>query len=463
MIWNRCWRIVIPVMLFIGYQTAFAVEVAIQDKFAAVADIHFDPFSGCIKKHKPCKLLTKLKETPYQQWESIFEKYGAKHISGYYHDANYPLLKSTLSELKQITQEQQPKFALLLGDFLAHHFREDYASYSTNNSNASYQIFVKKTLQFLTYEFQKVFPKIDVYPVVGNNDTYSGDYVTVPHGEFLSDIADVWSGLIKDEDNREDFLETFPAAGYYEVTLPDHEQNKIVVLNTVLFTDRIHRNQVKHAAMMQLQWLHKKLLDAQKHHQHVLLAFHVPIGIDVFATIKNKFDIKEFWQITYTKRFEAELKQFSQTITAIFPAHIHMDTFQLIVLKQLANIPVNFTPSISPIFGNNPAFKIYSYDPQTFHLRSFEMYFYPLDAGLPTWKREYSFNSPHRPNCQQCNPETGMRQLAINNALTPYFKKYYSVENQLQELITENDGVPYYSCDINLINKIDYQTCIGQA
>jgi hypothetical protein len=201
-----------------------------------------------------------------------------------------------------------------------------------------------------------------------------------------------WSILIKDRNNKASFQDVFPAAGYYEITVPGNKQQKIILLNTVLFTDRVHIIQQKQAAFRQLAWLHSRLLFAEKHHQHVILAFHIPIGIDIFATIKSKLDIKEFWQENYTEKFEADLERFSSVITGILPAHIHVNAFQLIMLKRLMNIPVNFTPSISPIFGNNPGFKIFSYEEDTLGIKNRETYFYPLDGSPPAWERQYSLN-----------------------------------------------------------------------
>ena len=455
------WKRVL-VLALIAVQSVYAAPTVTQEKeskFIAIADIHFDPFSGCVKKQKHCVLVKKLQDAPYTHWDKVFEQYGDKRISGYYHDANYVLLKSSLQELKKVYQRDKPKFGFMLGDFLAHNFREQFIEYTGNRNREAYQTFVKKTLQFITYEIEETFPDIDVYPVVGNNDSYTGDYTVKVNGEFLQDAMNTWSSLFRDKENLADFRDTFADSGYYVVTLPDNDDHEIIVLNTVLFTDRIHNAATREAALKQLEWLHQTLLEAQQLHMKVILAFHIPIGIDVFATIKNKFDIKEFWQPIYTKKFEAELKQFSDVITAILPAHIHMETVQLIVLKQLANIPVNFTPSISPIFGNNPGFKVYTYDPDTLHIKSFVTYTYPLSATAPAWKLALGTNNVTQPDCLSCRLDRDLRKINENRSLALYFKENYAIGADTNVVLKKDNLVSDIWCAT--LNHMSDKVCLA--
>ena len=212
------WIVILSFILI--YQAAYALETKENqtiDNFITIADIHFNPYAGCEKMPVPCPILNKLREASYQNWESILEKNSDKSISGYYHDTNYALLKSTLFELGQINQKEHPYFVLVLGDWLAHSYRKQYIKYSGDKSAMRYQEFVKKTLKFLTQEMKQTFPDIDVYPVVGNNDSYTGNYNVVPRGAFLRDTAETWVTLIKDKTNQKNFLRDFSVGGYYVV------------------------------------------------------------------------------------------------------------------------------------------------------------------------------------------------------------------------------------------------------
>lgn len=361
-------------------------------KFITIADIHFDPMASCEKAAKPCAILTKLRKSPTSEWASIFVKYDDKQLAGYQHDTNYALLKSSLDELKVVSQKEHPNFILLLGDFIGHNFRDEYRLYSGDKTAAGYRDFVRKILQFMTDAIRQAAPGVEMYPVIGNNDSYTGDYEVVPHGRFLEDAANTWLPLITDKENRKQFHAAFSQGGYYDVGVPHHPNQRIIVLNTVLFSTNSQAVAAQAAAHAELAWLHGRLAAATKQHQKVLLAFHIPTGIDVYGTIKNVFSsILEFWQPAYNMAFQNELNQFPETVTGILPAHIHVDGFQWLMFNGVKEIPVSLTPSISPIFGNNPAFKVYTYDANTLRLIHFDTYSYPLNNSGPSasWQKEH--------------------------------------------------------------------------
>lgn len=355
------------------------------DQFISFSDIHFDPFAGCKPALTSCELLNKLRIVNYQQWDDILEQYSPKTIAGTSQDTNYALLKVTLRELQQINNANQLKFGIIPGDFLAHDFRLKYVLYSKDWSSTDFHNFEKKTLQFLGYKIQRILPNIDLYPAVGNNDSYTGDYNVVPNGTFLHDTATTWSAFIPNYANRMSFLQNFPEAGYYSVTLPNNKFQRLIVLNTVLFSVKAKGSNISTAADQELVWLQQQLVSAANLKQHVILVSHIPIGIDMYATWQSHFsNMVEFWQQHYSQLFQSEIKDFSNQITAIFSAHIHIDSFRFVSLRKIANVPIFFTPSISPIFGNAPAFKVFSYDPVTFRVTSFVTYSLDPDGK---WKK----------------------------------------------------------------------------
>ena len=427
------------------------------EKFISFSDIHFDPFLVCETSPRTCPQLKKLRAAGYSQWEAILENNKNKIV--YHQDTSYPLFKSTLIELQKIKQQENPQFVVILGDFLSHDFRRRYKRYSGDSSRAGYEAFVKKTLQFMTYEIEKIFPDIDVYPAIGNNDSYKGDYVIVPRGRFLQDTANTWSRLIKNKENQKQFRNSFPIGGYYAITLANNH-NKIIVLDTVLFSARGGNSTVKQAAAkIELEWLKTQLQKASEKHQSVYLAFHIPAGIDVFATIKIFTFIHEFWHSDITREFETLLNQYSNTIVDILAGHIHMDTFQLISVKQGGRIPVIVTPSISPIFGNNPGFKLLSYNTHTLQIQNYDTYYYPLDHL--NWQKEYSFNHIYQSSCHDCNLVKGMEQLVKNRRFFDDYKKYYAAGHDSQPITEKRNFFPYYWCNLHEITPSSYRICLS--
>lgn len=425
-------------------------------KFISLSDIHFDPFVGCKNEPLPCARLEKLRNAPYQEWEGLLENNSNSIV--YHQDTSYPLLATTLLELEQIKKQYHPQFVMILGDFLAHDFRKNYKYYSGDSTSEGYKAFVKKTLQFLTFEITKVFPDIDVYPAIGNNDSYQDDYVVSPGGKFLRDTAMTWSSFIKNKRNQQTFRTVFPIGGYYVITVPQ-TNNKIIVLDTVLFSDKIKATATNQAAAQaELAWLKAQLQSAAEHHQPVFLACHIPVGIDVFATLKTFTFIHEFWRSDYAREFEGILNEYSATVSGILAGHIHMDTFQLVAMKQQGQVPVIFTSSISPVFGNNPGFKVFSYLPKTFQIKNYNTYYYPLNDLR--WQKEYSFNRTYQRGCHHCLFVNGVKQLMSDKNLLVDYEKYYAASHNSQPITEEPRSFPYYWCNLTEITPSSYRACL---
>jgi len=384
------------VLFIIGSSSLYAAETASVATFISVADIHFDPLSDCRHTHGTCQIATRLRQASYQNWDAIYEKYGKKDLSFAYEDANYPLLKSSLIAMQAVAKEKNAGFVMIMGDFLGHDFRNEYKQYTGDRTRAGYEAFVKKTYQFITNEFVQTFPTLNIYPVVGNNDSYTGDYDTVPHGKFLQDMTEIWSVFFKDKSNQESFKRNFPKAGYYAVDLPSGEKQKLIVLNSVIFSTSALKP-TKQASLEQLDWLDQELTETTKNDQSVLLAYHIPVGVDIFSTFEFKFNkINEFWKSAYTSRFENILKQF-KNIAALLCAHIHIDTLQAFGLRTVGHVPVYITPSISPIFGNNPAFKVFFYDVRTLRIVDTDTYSVSIgDKNTHQWKKNLVLLAPNR-------------------------------------------------------------------
>lgn len=433
-----------------------------QATLLAFSDIHFDPFYTCTTVITPCPLITKLQAADYKQWQAILEKYDGQQIASYDKDTNYGLLKSALLAMHDTNQKNPVKFAIVLGDFLSHNFKFDYQFYSRDFSQVGYENFVRNTLAFLSLQIRQQLPNIPIYPVVGNNDSYLGDYVIAPDSSFFSDTEKTWLPLLANTANKNVFAREFPMAGYYEVTVPHESSHRIIVLNTVLFSRRAIGSNIDNAAQLQLLWLTTQLKQAQLNRQKVWLLFHVPPGIDAYAAASKHFnDIESYWQPTYTDEFLQIINNYSSVIAGIFSGHMHMDGFRLLGEQQ--QILDSCVSAISPIFSNNPAFKIYSYDPQTFRLENFVTYYLPESVPsqqVGTWHLEYSFNEIYQPGCKNCSLLQGMAKITRTGLLAEAYQRYYAVGNFVAQPITQGKWLPYYWCAISNMTEDRYQTCM---
>jgi sphingomyelin phosphodiesterase acid-like 3 len=430
--------------------------------FIAFSDIHFNPFYSCTKNTIPCPLIVKLTANDATQWQTILQQDDVKHASAYGSDTNYLLLQNALQALKAEDRQYKPKFVVILGDFLGHDYQENYQLYSGDNTQIGYQNFVRKTFQFLTIQLNQVFPTVPVYSTVGNNDSYGGDYVVVPQGDFFKDIAVVWKPLLKNKQNEQAFAASFPQAGYYAVTLPGMRNTRIIMLDSVLFSSLASSKSLEQAANQELIWLQTQLQIAVNKKQKVWLMMHVPVGIDVYKTAVVPFHvINNFWSPAYANKFLQLLNQYSPVITGVLTSHTHMDGFVLLGNKH--QMLDSFVPSISPVVGNNPAFKVYEYDPKTFQLQNFKTYFLVLDKQQNSWQQEYSFNQVYQANCKNCRLINGMQKITKVGALATAYQQYFTASHSNAQPISKGKWLPYYWCGIWNVTEQDYKACLGAA
>lgn len=447
--------------LLIGFNTTtYATEIN-PDKlpsFIVFADIHFNPYDGCQNKF-PCPMVVQLVHADYKDWDAIFSKYNASALNTYGTNTNYPLFTSSLNAIQKQAQAHSVGFALFLGDSLAHRYQINYRKYSGDKTKTGYQAFVKKTMQYFALSVHNKLSNIPVYFVVGNNDSYTDDYGSVPSGPFFHDLTTTWVSLVNDKNNQNNFATEFPTAGYYEVNFPNSE-NKLIVLNTVLFATQVRGSENHEAAQAELTWLAARLKFAEENNQKVLLAFHIPVGINVYPIIKDPFHfIHSFWRKDVTQQFLTFLDQYP-VVSGILTGHLHMDGF--VLLGKNHNIINTFVPAISPIFSNNPAFKIYFYDPKTLALKNYLTFFLPLkNYNTQQWEFEYSFNKVYQPKCVDCNLAIGAEKLPEEGQLANAYLSFLPVSSQ-QTKIAGPKWLPYYWCSIWNTAPMTYKSCMGK-
>ncbi|MCA9701193.1 MAG: metallophosphoesterase, partial [Myxococcales bacterium] len=339
--------------------------------FVSLSDLHFDPFADP-------ELVPQLIAAEPQQWRAIFAGAANRSPSGYHHDSNVYLLDAALKAVADRITTQgpgKPEFAIISGDFLGHHFREQFdelAPEEQRGDEAAYRRFAAKAVAFVTAELATTFGDLPVFPALGNNDSFCGDYHLTPGGEFLSTVAPLWQPLIERKNPAPDFAETFAAGGYYQVPSPSAPGTRIVVLNTNLFSSHYQNTCAEddgsgEAIEAQFEWLSGVLAQARNADERVWLVYHVPPGVDVFATTRAtagecKDKIRSFWKPGPAAAFLHLLDEHADTIAGNFAGHIHTDDFRLLISEGQPRELIHFTPAISPLFGNNPAFQIFDFE-----------------------------------------------------------------------------------------------------
>lgn len=464
-------------LLFIGLITLsfcfniFALPASKQ--FIGISDIHFNPLASCTTI-VPCPILNELQAANVKQWHVILQQQGQANYSQYGEDSNYYLLASTLKQARKVylKTKHKPNFILLAGDNLGHHIMQDYMMYAPTASQQAYQAFITKVYAFMALQLKATFPHTPIYPVVGNNDSFNGDYYSNPKGAFYKMLTakKQWTQFFIQPNNRHNFQRQFPTAGYYQVTPKGEPKHRLIMINSILFSALAKPSvaQVSVAAEKELTWLSQQLAADKHAGNKVWLVFHIPYGMDAYGSQRAHTTVP-FWStaapLNYNQQFLDLLQEYKSTVTAVITAHTHNDSFRL-----YGNVVDSFIPSVSAIHGNNPAFKVYRYHANSkinnFKLINSATYYLPLQNSVPKWQMEYRFNQSY-PSVT-C-PKQGtvclqdiMQAVAASHNLTPAalrYQKYYAAQGE--PAITSANW-PYFRCAISAEEPVAYQQCISQ-
>jgi sphingomyelin phosphodiesterase acid-like 3 len=349
------------------------------------------------------RLVERLAAGEPADWPAILNASADKSLGRYGADTNWRLLQSALEYMKVV--QTHPAFVMITGDFLAHHFREQFNSAVREHSDAAFRGFVDKAMRFLALEIEATFPDTPILPALGNNDEICGDFELQPNGPFLVDMLPVVRGLVGNRANP-DLDGDWTSYGNYSATVPGASRVRLIFANTVLFSRR-YRNASGapggDPGQATLTWLSAQLAVAERQHQHVWLAYHVPPGIDGFATWRLGScpdKLIPMWDQRYAQRAYALLRRYAGTVTASFAGHTHMDDFRLIGDGGHYFGFVLITPALSPIFGQNPAFRSVAFDSAgglldqtTYGLTNLS----DISADTPAkWQAEYTFTREWR-------------------------------------------------------------------
>jgi sphingomyelin phosphodiesterase acid-like 3 len=352
------------------------------ETFLSVSDIHFNPFADPT-------IVAKLEAADASEWEAILASSTVTAFPSYGSDINDALFRSAVAEMQK--QLAKPAFVLISGDFLAHGFEKTYQQYATDKSKPAYTAFVAKTNAYIASVFRHAFPGVRIYPVLGNNDSDCGDYAVAPDGVFLANFRDVWKPLV----GSASFDRRFATGGYYHADIPALRDVRIIALNTNFFSTNYQDpcgTPGPDPGVKELVWFEAELQLARELGKRVWLLFHIPPGMDVYDSVTYggacpAIKAQTFWKDEYLQQYLAITARYAKTIAGSFAGHTHQDEFRI-----ASGDFVHITPSITPIFGNNPAFEVVNVTRRG-DLTGYTAWHLP-NVTLP-WAREYSFDEAY--------------------------------------------------------------------
>jgi hypothetical protein len=432
-----------------GVQSSFGGSPAAPTGNALLlSDIHFDPLADPV-------IVKQLIATPASQWQAIF---ASSAQTGYAHspnDTNYPLLKSALSA----AAAQNPfDFVIASGDYLRHDFQSAFVS--AGGAPSQFPTFATKAAVFVVDTIQATFG-VPVYLALGNDDSTCGDYRMAPGNAFLAALADSLQVLA----HNPEAATAFRTAGFYELphpTLPDQE---ILVLNSVLWSPSYSNcgSDGSDPGSAEIMWLSWKLYEAKILGNKVILVMHIPPGVDAYSASRggNCTSVTQFWLDRYFSQFLNLMQSYGDTVQIALAGHTHMDDFRVLGTCGITpSVVFRITPSISPIFGNNPAFSVLHYSVRTGAVFDIATYCMDLANGgnNPQWALEYRFSTAYGYSAfTPANLEALAASIRADPNVRQTYAGYYAAS--APSPITSTNW-PFYSCAETHFASIDYSNCV---
>jgi hypothetical protein len=184
-----------------------------------------------------------------------------------------------------------------------------------------------------------------------------------------------------------------------------------------------------------------------------MVVTHIPPGIDAFATLQAPGG-PPVPLLTSAGQSALLAALDGGRVPALVFGHLHMSTYHV-----GQDTPMLGVPSISPIFGNNPAF--YTATVGRAGIADFTAHSIDLAAKRPAWKREYGFRDTYHLRAFSASALVALqRRLATNPAMRAAYERYYASGGQGQ--ITEAQ-YPSYACAAIAFEVPDYSGCLASS
>jgi sphingomyelin phosphodiesterase acid-like 3 len=367
--------------------------------FLAVSDIHLD----ITNTHK--------KDTPTDLWNATKEK-----------------INQILSGKENFNR---PKFVLVLGDLPAHDVSVDER---------------KKDIDTVLSDLKKLADKngIPIFYLPGNNDSWSGDYNAFSNQIFSSDSSLQTSlPLLKNNSVRSDVkiidsslwknigcYSAYPL-GNNNVGKIAQRKLRLIALNSVVFVDAYSANESRKKqetdSRNEIQWLTGQLKSARIKNEFVLIAMHVPPGMNEYKGSQFWTAAKMYGNTTIQDTFLRLVEKYKNNIVGVLSGHTHMDGIRKLLNEKgsFENLLIS-VPGISRGHGNNPGMKIVYYNTKNFELNNFVTIYNSSTADLSKWSK-YSFQELFN-NSKSCSSMRSVIDTMNFDRLKTIDSKIYLVD-----------------------------------
>ena len=231
---------------------------------------------------------------------------------------------------------------------------------------------------------KKHLPNTPIYPVLGNHESFpESEYIQSRYMNLTAALAKLWKSWAPFPEGA---LETLSLGGYYTLMLKP--KLRLISYNSdygYLYNFYSLLNHKNPAYTKQTQWIQETLETARRNGEKVLIVGHIPPGIG--STTDEYGD----WYYNITNHF-------SDIIVGQLFGHTHQDHFKVLQRNNQVFGPVLITPSVTTFPQQNPSFRVYTIDSETFEMLDYDQYFLNItkanilarEGKLPQFELNYS-------------------------------------------------------------------------
>ena len=440
----RQWRAaaLAPLLLLIAAAGPAPVPTG---QFLALSDVHFDPFADAA-------IVPRLIAAEAEEWPAIFAASKPAPPVGAGSDTNYALFESTLRQAEAAGGRGGYDFVLVTGDLLRHDFEETFAKYG-GSDRQKLQAFAAKTVAYVNRAIERRFRGAPLIEALGNNDNDCGDYEPRPGSPLLAAIARSLPAVAADPQAERDFA----AGGNYALRHPKVADHLFLVVDSVYWSTRYKDSCGTGGGdpgSAQLAWLEWQLFRARLRGQTASLVMHIPPGFNPYESTAAK--PAPFWVDSYRDRFLALAEAYAPVLVAGYAGHTHMDDFRVVPAANGPSLPIRITPSVTPLFGNNPSFTVMRYGRSD--ARPLDYTTFAYQGG--TWRREYDFSKAYGYPAYSAAGLTALSAaIRSGGAARASYGKYYT--SGATSPVTAGNAA-LYACAQTELQPDAFAACLGR-
>ncbi len=315
-----------------------------------------------------------------------------------------------------------------------------------------------KTLTYVLQQIRTAMGSTPVYFTLGNCDSYTDEG---PDSTFLTNNAhQLYTLALNGAGNEQDVISTLTSGGYYSVELAGANL-MIVSLNTFALSPGVPV--ITNMINDQFAWFDTQLAKASTAGKKVWLLMHAPPGAvegTTAQTVNANGQITAatmMWVDTNQDQFMGIIKKYPGVISMSLAGHTHMDEFRLMSPGNALAI----TAGISPYFGNNPAYKIFTLDGMSLAPIDYSAVNYNLAIAPAAFSDYYKFSQAYEVEGPLATslPELFPAMLSSNAVKTQYQGAFYSGNNGLNPINGTN--WPVYWCGIGYMDETEFFNAVN--